>query len=55
MRRIVLVTASFQDAPGEHYRPLEDAGFEIVRDRGHCPSSGDQLERSLFEKETLCH
>jgi hypothetical protein len=37
MRRILLATTSFQDTPGEHHKQLEDAGFEIVRDRGPLP------------------
>jgi D-3-phosphoglycerate dehydrogenase len=37
MRRILLTTTSFQDTPGEHHKLLEDAGFEMVRDRGPLP------------------
>ena len=37
MRRILLTTTSFQDTPGEHHQLLENAGFEIVRDRGPLP------------------
>jgi D-3-phosphoglycerate dehydrogenase / 2-oxoglutarate reductase len=38
-RRILLTTTSFQDTPGEHHKLLDDAGFEIVRDRGPLPES----------------
>lgn len=34
MSRILLTTTSFQDVPGERHRLLENAGLEIVRDRG---------------------
>jgi len=34
MERILLTTTSFQDTPGEHHQMLEQAGFEIVRERG---------------------
>jgi D-3-phosphoglycerate dehydrogenase len=37
MGRILLTTTSFQDAPGEHHKLMEDAGFEIVRDHGPLP------------------
>jgi D-3-phosphoglycerate dehydrogenase len=43
MRRILLTTTSFQDTPGEHHRLLEEAGLEIVRDRGPLP------ERRMLE------
>jgi hypothetical protein len=39
MRRILLTTTSFQDTPGEHHKLLQDAGFEIVRDRGPLPEA----------------
>jgi D-3-phosphoglycerate dehydrogenase len=39
MRRILLTTTSFQDTPGEHHQLLDDAGLEIVRDRGPLPES----------------
>ena len=32
--RILLTTTSFQDTSGDHHRMLEQAGFEIVRERG---------------------
>ncbi len=34
MFRILLTTTSYQDTPGEHHQLLEDANFEIVRERG---------------------
>jgi D-3-phosphoglycerate dehydrogenase / 2-oxoglutarate reductase len=34
MSRILLTTTSFQDTPGIHHRMLEEAGFEVVRERG---------------------
>jgi D-3-phosphoglycerate dehydrogenase len=34
MPRILLTTTSFQDTPGRHHDELEQAGYEIVRDRG---------------------
>ncbi len=34
MPRILLTTTSYQDNPGEHHQLLEDANFEIVRERG---------------------
>jgi len=38
-RRILLTTTSFQDTPGEHHQIIQDAGFEIVRERGPLPES----------------
>jgi D-3-phosphoglycerate dehydrogenase len=38
-QRILLTTTSFQDTPGEHHTMLEQAGFEIVRDRGPLPEA----------------
>lgn len=32
--RILLTTTSFQDTPGPHHQLLEDAGYEIHRERG---------------------
>ena len=32
--KILLTTTSFQDTPGAHHQILEDAGFEIIRERG---------------------
>jgi hypothetical protein len=46
MRRILLTATSFQDTPGEHHKLLEQAGFEIVRDRGPLPEK---------RKEKPCH
>ncbi|MGH8018385.1 MAG: NAD(P)-dependent oxidoreductase, partial [Opitutaceae bacterium] len=34
MIRILLTTTSFQDTPGEHHTLLEQAGYEVVRERG---------------------
>jgi D-3-phosphoglycerate dehydrogenase len=34
MKRILLTTTSYQDTPGAHHATLEDAGYEIVRERG---------------------
>jgi len=34
MTRVLLTTTSFQDTPGGHHQLLEQAGFEIVRERG---------------------
>ncbi len=34
---ILLTTTSFQDTPGPHHQILEDAGFEIIRERGPLP------------------
>ena len=34
MKKILLTTTSFQDTPGEHHQLLEDAGFEVVCERG---------------------
>ena len=34
MTKILLTTTSFQDTPGAHHEILEEAGFEIVRERG---------------------
>ena len=41
MPRILLTTTSYQDNPGEHHQLLEDADFEIVRERG--PLSEEQM------------
>ena len=41
MLRILLTTTSYQDTPGEHHQLLEDANFEIVRERG--PLSEEQI------------
>ena len=35
--KILLTTTSFQDTPGAHHQILEDAGFEIIRERGPLP------------------
>ena len=35
--KILLTTTSFQDTPGPHHPTLEDAGFEIIRERGPLP------------------
>ena len=35
--KILLTTTSFQDTPGSHHQILEDAGFEIIRERGPLP------------------
>ena len=35
--KIILTTTSFQDTPGPHHQILEDAGFEIIRERGPLP------------------
>lgn len=35
--KILLTTTSFQDTPGPHHQILEDAGFEIIRERGPLP------------------
>ena len=32
--RLLLTTTSFQDTPGSHHELLEDAGFELIRERG---------------------
>lgn len=37
MSRILVTTTSFQDTPGEHHALLDEAGFEIVRERGPLP------------------
>ncbi|MAK27385.1 MAG: 3-phosphoglycerate dehydrogenase [Opitutae bacterium] len=37
MMKILLTTTSFQDTPGPHHQILEDAGFEIIRERGPLP------------------
>jgi D-3-phosphoglycerate dehydrogenase len=34
MPRILLTTTSFQDTPGQHHELLDQAGYQIVRDRG---------------------
>ena len=34
MTRVLLTTTSFQDTPGIHHGMLDQAGFEIVRERG---------------------
>jgi len=34
MNRILLTTTSFQDTPGIHHRMLEEAGYEVIRERG---------------------
>lgn len=39
--RILLTTTSFQDTPGKHHDVLNNAGFEIVRQRG--PLSESQM------------
>ena len=36
--KILLTTTSFQDTPGPHHQILEDAGFEIIRERGPLPN-----------------
>jgi len=38
-QRILLTTTSFQDTPGAHHALLEQAGFEIVRERGPLPEA----------------
>lgn len=35
--RILLTTTSYQDTPGPHHALLEDAGYEVVRERGPLP------------------
>ena len=35
--KILVTTTSFQDTPGAHHQILEDAGFEIIRERGPLP------------------
>lgn len=35
--KILITTTSFQDTPGAHHQILEDAGFEIIRERGPLP------------------
>ena len=35
--KLLLTTTSFQDTPGPHHQILEDAGFEIIRERGPLP------------------
>ena len=35
--KILLTTTSFQDTPGAHHQILEDAGFEIICERGPLP------------------
>lgn len=35
--KILLTTTSFQDTPGPHHQILEDADFEIIRERGPLP------------------
>ena len=35
--KILLTTTSFQDTPGPHHQILEDAGFEMIRERGPLP------------------
>jgi D-3-phosphoglycerate dehydrogenase len=47
MPRILLTTTSFQDTPGQHHTELEQAGFEIVRDRG--PLSEQRLLELIDE------
>ena len=37
LMKILLTTTSFQDTPGPHHQILEDAGFEIIRERGPLP------------------
>ncbi|HAY76035.1 MAG TPA: 3-phosphoglycerate dehydrogenase [Opitutae bacterium] len=37
MMKILLTTTSFQDTPGPHHQILDDAGFEIIRERGPLP------------------
>ena len=32
--RVLLTTTSFQDTPGPHHELLENAGFELIRERG---------------------
>ncbi|MFW5883177.1 MAG: phosphoglycerate dehydrogenase [Verrucomicrobiota bacterium] len=39
MTKVLLTTTSFQDTPGAHHQLLEDAGFEIVRERGPLPEA----------------
>src|SRR5579871_1374009 len=39
MSRVLLTTTSFQDTPGAHHKLLENAGFEIVRERGPLPEA----------------
>jgi phosphoglycerate dehydrogenase-like enzyme len=39
MIRVLLTTTSFQDTPGTHHQLLENAGFEIVRERGPLPEA----------------
>ena len=35
--KILLTTTSFQDTPGPHHQILEEAGLEIIRERGPLP------------------
>ncbi len=37
MQKILLTTTSFQDTSGPHHEKLEEAGYEIVRERGPLP------------------
>jgi phosphoglycerate dehydrogenase-like enzyme len=37
--RVLLTTTSFQDTPGVHHQLLDQAGFEIVRERGPLPEA----------------
>ena len=39
MIRILLTTTSFQDTPGAHHAMLENAGCEIIRERGPLPEA----------------
>ncbi|MBL4575059.1 MAG: 3-phosphoglycerate dehydrogenase [Opitutaceae bacterium] len=51
MIRILLTTTSFQDTPGAHHAMLEDAGYEIVRERG--PLSAERMLELLGEVDGL--
>jgi len=51
MTRILLTTTSFQDTPGEHHAMLEDAGYEIVWERG--PLSEQRMLELVGEVDGL--
>ncbi|MGJ3241953.1 MAG: phosphoglycerate dehydrogenase [Opitutales bacterium] len=44
MTRVLLTTTSFQDTPGPHHALLEEAGFDLVRERGPL-TEAQMLER----------
>ena len=51
MNRILLTTTSFQDTPGPHHDKLEEAGYEIIRERG--PLSEDRMLELVGEVDGL--